>query len=167
MKALFLDRDGIINEIVMRGDVVGSPRNLSELKIRQEFAELYPKIDIPMFVVSNQPDIRRNLMTQTDLDAITNLLKQQFPKLQFSYCIHDDRDQCECRKPKPGLIVQWLKRYRLAPEDGLLIGDSAKDVEAGKQAKMATVLLRTVYNKEAKCIPNFVIDDLNEITQFF
>ena len=60
--AVFLDRDGIINEVVMRGDVVGSPRNLEEFKIRDEFSHFYQKIaalELPILVVSNQPDVRR------------------------------------------------------------------------------------------------------------
>jgi D-glycero-D-manno-heptose 1,7-bisphosphate phosphatase len=75
-------------------------------------------------------------------------MKSRFPKLQFSYCIHDDRDQCPCRKPKPGMILDLVRTYGLNKEKALLIGDSGKDIEAGRAAGVRTMLLRTDYNRQ-------------------
>lgn len=163
---IFLDRDGIVNEVVMRGDVGGSPRTLDEFRIREDFSRLYQKlISCPfrMIVVSNQPDVRRNLMSQGNLDLITSAILEKFPKLEFMYCIHDDRDQCSCRKPKPGMLTKGLKKYELSPERAVMIGDSYKDVEAGRGAEVKTVLLRTSYNREEICTPDFTINDLSEV----
>lgn len=159
--ALFLDRDGIINEVVMRNGIVGSPRTLEELKIREEFANFYHQVKVPMFVVSNQPDIKRNLMSEQDLNLITESFLGRFPKLQFFYCIHDDQDQCICRKPKPGMILKILDVWHF--KNPMMIGDSYKDVEAGQQSGVLTVLLRTDYNKYQKCCPDFSINSLSEI----
>ena len=81
VKNIFFDRDGIINEVVMRGDVVGSPRATSEFKIRPEFKEFYRRIrnsERNLFVISNQPDIARGLMTAHELDSITQSLREHF-----------------------------------------------------------------------------------------
>lgn len=166
LEALFLDRDGIINEVVMRKEVVGSPRNLQELKLRIEFISFYEKIstlNIPLFVVSNQPDVSRNLMTQKNLDLITQFLLQKFPKLQFSYCLHDDQDHCNCRKPKSGMLEEVLKKYHFNAPNCMIIGDSYKDIEAGHSAKMKTAFLRTSYNRMQKSNPHFQIHELNEL----
>lgn len=162
--ALFLDRDGIINEVVMRGNVVSSPRNLDELKIRDEFSHFYQKIvflKFPLLVVSNQPDVRRDLMSHQDLDSITEFIAKKFPKLQFTYCVHDDRDQCACRKPKPGMIADLLKKYSLEAQKSWIIGDSDRDIEAGHRAGVTTILLRTPYNR-IQCFPHFAINGLSE-----
>lgn len=163
---LFLDRDGIINEVVMRGDVVGSPRTLRELRIRDDFSRLYQRLvscSFRMMVVSNQPDVRRNLMSQENLDLITSAILEKFPKLEFTYCVHDDREQCSCRKPKPGMLTKGLKKYELRPERAVMIGDSHKDVEAGRGAEVKTVLLRTPYNRAQISTPDFTINDLSEV----
>jgi D-glycero-D-manno-heptose 1,7-bisphosphate phosphatase len=164
--ALFLDRDGIINEIVMREAVVGSPRNLEELKIRDDFSSFYQKLSFfrwRLLVVSNQPDVRRKLMSQEILGSMTEVLLEKFPKLEFDYCVHDDLDQCSCRKPKPGMIAKGLIKHRIKPERAVMIGDSNKDIEAGQRAGLKTILLRTPYNQEQTCSPDFSIDGLSEI----
>jgi len=169
IEALFLDRDGIINEIIMRGQVVGSPRNLQELKIRDEFPLFYREAalrNIPMWVVSNQPDVRRNLMRQNDLDAITASIKSLFPTLEFVYCLHDNQDGCLCRKPKPGLIESLIHKHGFKAENCILVGDSHKDITAGNQAKVFTVLLRTSYNSRVHALPSAFVDRLTEIIPF-
>ena len=163
--AVFLDRDGIINEVVMRGDVVGSPRNLEEFKIRDEFSHFYQKIaalELPLLVVSNQPDVRRNLMSQRNLDLMTEIITKKFPRLEISYCIHDDRDCCSCRKPQPGMITNLLKKHDFFSKRSIIIGDGEKDIEAGLRAGLTTILLRTSYNRAPKCTPHLMVQDLSQ-----
>ena len=166
IKNLFLDRDGIINDVVMRDNKVCSPRHINEFKIRQEFINFYEKNknkNLNLFIVSNQPDIARNLMNQSVLEDINSELLSQFTLKEICYCTHEDKDHCKCRKPKPGLITNLLNKYSLRKEESLLIGDSHKDILAGQAAGIKTILLKTNYNTAASCSPDFRISSLHNI----
>lgn len=166
MKNLFLDRDGIINEIVIRENKIGSPRAVKEFKIRKEFFNFYTKIqslNLNLFVVSNQPDIARKLMSQNVLNQINKILAQHFIFKEICYCTHDNSNNCLCRKPKPGLINKLIKKYNLKKEDSIIIGDNYKDIFAGQNAKISTAFLSTSYNKNFSCNPDYTITTLLEI----
>lgn len=166
IKNLFLDRDGIINEVVPRGKAVGSPRSLSEFRIRDEFLVFYQrlkKLEVNLFVISNQPDVARALMTRRELEEMTILLRDSFEFKEIVYCMHDDRDNCFCRKPKPGLITALLEKYELKKDESLLIGDGFKDIMAGQNAGIRTVFVSRDYNRENKCYPTHKITNLGEL----
>lgn len=167
-KHIFLDRDGIINSVVMREDVVGSPRNLQEFEIRDDFVEFYNQIsekNLTLYVVSNQPDIRRGLMQEDTLIEMSNVLLSRFQFAEILYCRHDNSDCCACRKPKPGMLIELLHKFGIEPEDALMVGDSPKDIEAAHAANVKSVLLKTQYNMpyaEAKQ-PTLIINSLSEL----
>jgi len=165
-KNLFLDRDGVINEVVIRNAVVASPRRLEEFQLRTDFTTFSRGIedrDVRLFVVSNQPDIARGLMDRADLQAITRCLSDQFKFSEILYCDHDDADGCHCRKPKPGMITYLLDKFGLIASESLIVGDSGKDIMAGKAAGIKTVLLRTAYNRELKVQPDYQVSSLWEL----
>jgi len=166
IKNIFLDRDGVVNEVVIREAKVESPRKFIEFKIRQEFKDFYEEIiesDFNLFIISNQPEIARNRMEIKDLDLMTAQLKSEFNFLEISYCLHDDSDNCNCRKPKPGMIINILERYDLLKNESIIIGDSIKDINAGKNAGLITVLLQTDYNKDIDIQADYRINKLTEI----
>jgi len=145
LKTLFLDRDGIINEIVMRHGVISSPRNTAEFVIRADFIEFYKRLEstsLNVFVVSNQPDVKRGGIAEADLGEIVDVMKQRFKFTEIVHCIHDDSDDCKCRKPKPGMITGFLEKYDLCADEAIIIGDSYKDILAGKAAGIGTVYLQ-------------------------
>ena len=166
IKNLFLDRDGIINEIVLRGPTVGSPRSLSEFRIRDEFLAFYrrlKKLEVNLFVISNQPDVARALMSRHELDEMTILLRDSFEFKEILYCMHDEHANCFCRKPKPGLITTLLEKYELKKDESLLIGDGFKDIMAGRNAGIRTVFVARDYNRENNCYPTHKITNLEEL----
>ncbi|MFN8551889.1 MAG: HAD-IIIA family hydrolase [Candidatus Obscuribacterales bacterium] len=166
LKTLFLDRDGIINEIVMRADVVSSPRTLSEFVIRPDFIEFYNRLDtssLTVFVVSNQPDVRRGTIAAADLEQIITEMRGRFKFTEILHCVHDDRDQCHCRKPKPGMISGLLQKYDRRADEAIIIGDSYKDILAGKAAGIGTVYLQQGYNALGACVPDYVVTQLTEV----
>ena len=166
IKNIFLDRDGVVNEVVIREAKVESPRKFIEFKIRQEFKDFYEEIiesDFNLFIISNQPEIARNRMEIKDLDLMTAQLKSEFNFLEISYCLHDNSDNCNCRKPKPGMIINILERYDLLKNESIIIGDSIKDINAGKNAGLITVLLQTDYNKDIDIQADYRINKLTEI----
>ena len=166
IKNIFLDRDGIINDVVLRDSKVESPRTVSEFKIRPEFINFYKEIDtggFNLFVISNQPDIARNKMDIKELEIMTEQLNSNFSFKEISYCIHDDSDNCNCRKPKPGMIINLLDKYNLQKEESILVGDSSKDISAGKNAGIKTVVLQTDYNRDSDINSDFEVGSLTEI----
>ncbi|HEY9731610.1 MAG TPA: HAD-IIIA family hydrolase [Drouetiella sp.] len=166
LKTVFLDRDGIINEIVMREGIVSSPRTVEEFTIRPDFIEFYNRLNsssLRLFVVSNQPDVSRGAIDKTELAKIVDVMNARFKFTEILHCIHDDSDQCNCRKPKPGMISGFLQNYGLSADEAIIIGDSYKDILAGKAAGIQTVYLQQAYNALGACEPDYVVTRLTEI----
>ena len=145
--AVFLDRDGVINEVVYRDGQPGSPRDLTEFRFTHQVHETLSELacgGYRLFVVSNQPDVARGLLSPEILQSMTDRIRAELPVDDVLICPHDDADACECRKPKPGLID------RVAPDldisRSFLIGDSWKDIEAARRGGVKAILLSRDYN---------------------
>ena len=167
-KNIFLDRDGIINSIVKRGTIISSPRNMQEFNLRDDFIKFsnnFSNKNISFFVCTNQPDIKRKLLELDELKKMHSLIQKHLDIIEIAYCPHDDNDDCRCRKPKPGLINKLISEYNLKREECIIIGDSKKDILAGKNAKIDTCLLETDYNVETKCSKR--IHSLQELKLYY
>lgn len=166
IRSIFFDRDGVVNEVVLRDGGAFSPLRFEEFKIRKEFIDFYDTIsnrDLNLFIVSNQPDIARKRMSEADLRAMTSALERLFRFNEILYCRHDDADNCGCRKPKPGLINALISKYFLNKEECLIVGDSWKDMAAGRNAGIRTVFLESDYNKQKVTDSDFRIKKLREL----
>ncbi len=148
-RAVFLDRDGVINEIVFREGRVGSPRSLEEFHFAEGVfsgLEALKAEGYRLFIVSNQPEVARGLLPLQSLNKITKKVLAELPVERALACVHDDADGCPCRKPKPGMLRQ------IAAEEGIdlalsfIVGDSWKDIRAGAEAGCRTLLLRRSYH---------------------
>jgi D-glycero-D-manno-heptose 1,7-bisphosphate phosphatase len=171
-KALFLDRDGVINKVIFREGKVSSPWKLEEFEFLPGIKELLWSMKEKGFlniVVTNQPDIKRGFLNIEALEKMHRILRENFPIEEIKICPHDDDDNCFCRKPKPGLIFEAAEKYLIDLKNSFMIGDGWKDIVAGKTAGCKTVFIRTDYNKEIiynKEIQNncdFIVDNLEEI----
>ena len=163
-KNLFLDRDGIINKVIMRGNTVSSPRCLDEFKLRKDFIEFYNRLEdsLNLFVITNQPDIKRGLLKENDLEEMHKLIKKKFFIKEIVYCPHDDEDKCICRKPKPGMIKKITNKFNLNLDQCLMIGDSNKDILTAQASNIDSIFLKTKYNS----LPSngFIVSSLLELT---
>ncbi len=167
IKNIFLDRDGIINEIVMRADLVSSPRVISEFTFKNDFLNIVPKLNTfsgNIFIVSNQPDIARNLMDIDVLEHINIEISKVINPKEIVYCTCDGGN-CGCRKPKPSMINQLIDKYNLKKNESVIVGDSVKDIESGINAGILSVFLETDYNKNQIVTPNYKIKSLNDFFQ--
>ena len=166
IKTIFLDRDGIINDVVIRDSVISSPRHPGEFHITEDFPHLYEVIrGLNLFVVTNQPDVSRKLLDESILEKIHQSLQSRFEFREVAYCPHDDAAQCDCRKPKPGMILRLLEKYSLRPSEAVIIGDSGKDILAGQAAGIRTVYCRRTYNDPGDCHPDLTVDGLLEFAK--
>jgi D-sedoheptulose 7-phosphate isomerase len=149
-RAVFLDRDGVINDVVFRDGAPASPRTLNEFALCEGVAEplqLLADAGFLLFGVSNQPDVARGLLDSELVTRMGDLIRAKLPIEAVHACTHDDADLCDCRKPRPGLIRSIAEQNGIALSESYVIGDSWKDVEAGRRAGCQTILLRRPYNE--------------------
>lgn len=148
--AVFLDRDGVLNEVVQRDGIWGSPRTLEEFRVvagLPQIASALREAGCLVFVVTNQPDIARGRMTPAALDAMNAQIREAVAPDELRVCPHDDADRCQCRKPLPGAITELARRWDVDLSRSVIIGDSVKDVGAGRAAGVTTILLDREYNR--------------------
>ena len=148
-KAFFFDRDGVLNEIVERDGGHYSPQDFSQFKIVEEAIKVTRhtrSIGFLNIVISNQPDISRKKLNKSHLNKMTDQLYKKLELDDVFYCVHDDQDCCECRKPLSGLFLQASKKWNINLTDSYMIGDTWKDIEAARSANITSLLLSKVYN---------------------
>jgi D-glycero-D-manno-heptose 1,7-bisphosphate phosphatase len=149
-RAVFLDRDGVINRPVIRDGVPCPPATVAETVLIDDadtdLARL-KQAGFLLLVVTNQPDVRRGTTSRQDVLAINESLAGRLPLDDFFVCYHDDADDCACRKPRPGLLLEAAVKHRIDLANSFLIGDRWRDVAAGAAAGCRTILIDHGYNE--------------------
>jgi D-glycero-D-manno-heptose 1,7-bisphosphate phosphatase len=149
--AVFLDRDGVLNEIVQRDGRVESPRSMDEFRLAADASSSVARLraaGMPAFVVTNQPDIARGLLPESVLTVMMGQLRDIVGVDDVAVCPHQDGDDCTCRKPRPGLLRDLADRWGVDLTRSFMVGDTWRDMGAGRAAGCTTVLLRTGYNED-------------------
>ena len=144
-KCVFFDRDGVVNKSPGPGYV----ECWSDFHIMSEFPgilRMVGEMGYVAVIITNQRGVARGVMSLENLEDIhLNLRKTladnyKLKLLDILYCIHD-KDECECRKPKPGMLLEAAKRHNIDLKLSWMIGDNEKDVEAGQRAGCRTILV--------------------------
>lgn len=164
-RAVFLDRDGVINRQLTRNGAFRPPRTLEELEILPGVPEALQALQAAGFlliVVTNQPDVARASLGKGAVEEINAALAAALHLDDILVCYHDDPDGCECRKPKPGLLLRAAEKYRIDPKASFMVGDRAKDVEAGHRAGCETILIDYHYAESMAHSPDHVVNSLSE-----
>lgn len=165
-RAVFLDRDGVLNEAVIQDGRPYSPSTLQQLKICPDAAPALATLKAAGFlliVVTNQPNIARGYQTRDCVERMNAAVASALPLDDFLVCWHDDRDACVCRKPKPGLLLEAASRYNIDLPHSFLIGDRWRDIDAGAAAGCRTILLDHDYTERApESTPDFRTRSLRE-----
>lgn len=182
-KAVFLDRDGVLNPTWGK-DLYNNP----DSPLRFEDYSIFPFVPIAIkrinelgylaIIVTNQPAYAKGKMTLTDLNKMNQLLRDEVLKASgriekiYACLHHPDPKQvvikslladCDCRKPKPGMLFQAAKEFGIDLQKSWMIGDTWKDIEAGQAAGCRTVLVRNeIDNRGKKIKPNFIAENLLE-----
>ena len=156
-KALFLDRDGVIN---VEKDYLYRVEDFEFIDGIFDLISYYQKLDYKIFVVTNQSGIARGYYSENDFKHLTEWMISEFLKYdikieQVYFCPHhpDISGECSCRKPKPGMILEAAKIYNIDLEHSIMIGDKERDIEAGLNARIKETYLfdasSTVTNSKA------------------
>jgi D-glycero-D-manno-heptose 1,7-bisphosphate phosphatase len=163
-RAVFLDRDGVINQAIIRDGKPHPPSGVDELKIVVGAVDALRDLKQAGFlliVVTNQPDIARGTQSRVALDAIHKALSEALPLDDFFVCPHDDSNQCDCRKPLPGLLLRAAEKYDVDMSRSFMIGDRWRDVDAGASAGCATVWIDYVYRERLPATePSATVDSI-------
>lgn len=163
-KAIFLDRDGVLNKVVIKHGKPYPPANLQELIIPDDVPQALLRLKQAGYLLigaTNQPDVARGTTLKETVEAINAKLMSELPLNEIRVCYHDDNDQCDCRKPLPGLITQAAHEYGIDLSQSFLIGDRWKDIEAGRRAGCKTIWLDYKYNEKAASGQDFVAFSLS------
>jgi histidinol-phosphate phosphatase family protein len=144
-KAVFLDRDGVLNK--NRDDYVKSTKELEIFaNIGKEILKLKMK-GFLIIVITNQSVINRKIITIKELEEIhltiqKFLIKSKTSIDKFYFCPHRPDENCDCRKPKPGLILQAINEFSIDVSKSWMVGDSKTDIQAGEKAGCKTIFLK-------------------------
>lgn len=189
MKTIFLDRDGVINELIYYKEqgIVDSPFTAEQFRLLPGVSEAITKfheMDYKVILISNQPGIAKGHLSEETFEEIRQKMKSELAqKGAFLdgeyYCFHHPeakveklKANCNCRKPKPGLLLKAAEEMDINLFQSWMIGDGLTDIKAGKGARTRTVLLgrmkcelcRLMDDEEAR--PNAICSNLLEAAQF-
>jgi len=163
--AVFLDRDGVLNRTFLRDGVTRPPASLAEFELLPGVAEATRRLAAAGFglvVVTNQPDVARGTQSRAAVEEMNDHLRGLLPVLEVVSCYHDDADGCDCRKPKPGMLLAAARRWGLELGRSFMVGDRWSDVEAGRAAGCTSVLVETPHSGRGRCRPDHCVRDLAE-----
>jgi D-sedoheptulose 7-phosphate isomerase len=149
-RAVFLDRDGVLNRAVVRNGRPHPPRSVTELEVIPDARGALKRLrdqGYKLLVVTNQPDVSRGVASKASVDAINEKLGAELDLDEFFVCYHTDSDHCECRKPKPGLLLDAARRHQIDLTESFMVGDRWRDVEAGQKAGCRTILIDGGYQE--------------------
>ncbi len=168
-RAVFLDRDGVINRPVIRSGKPHPPAGVEELEILPGVADalsLLRDAGYRLIVVTNQPDVARGAQRLEVVEAMHQALMQALPLDEIRVCPHDDGDSCECRKPAPGLLMSAAQDAGLDLEGSYMIGDRWRDIEAGRRAACTTIFIDWGYEETRPDRPDFTASSLSDAAQW-
>lgn len=174
IEIVFLDRDGVINEEV---DLLHHVDQLRLIPGAASAIAQFNQMGLPVAVVTNQPVVARGLCTEDDIQAIHEALRKLLAAEGahvdvIEFCPHHEnanlpeyRTVCECRKPRPGMLLRAAARLGVDPSKGIIIGDRTGDIRAGQAAGCKTILVRTGYgglDGQNEVTPDAICADLKE-----
>jgi D-glycero-D-manno-heptose 1,7-bisphosphate phosphatase len=164
-RAVFLDRDGVLNEPRVVDGLPLPPRTVGGLVLSrgaEKACRALSRAGFMLIVVTNQPDIARGTRDRQSVGLINDELRRRLRLDDVLVCPHDDGDGCDCRKPRPGMLLEAAERWDIRLQDSVMVGDRWRDIEAGRGAGCHTVLVARDYNEPAARDPDLVVDSLHQ-----
>lgn len=164
-RAIFLDRDGVINRAYIEDGKPLSAKNLDSLEILpgvREATSLLNAAGFHLCIVTNQPDISRGTVRLEDVEKIHSYLECELDIDEIRMCIHDDLDCCDCRKPKSGMLISCAMEHNIDLKKSYMIGDRWRDIDAGKAVGCKTIYIDYGYNERKPISFDYSVESLLE-----
>jgi D-glycero-D-manno-heptose 1,7-bisphosphate phosphatase len=159
-RAVFLDRDGVLVRALAGAGAPRSAATVDELELLPDAAEACAALKAAGFtlvVVTNQPEIARGTIDADTVARQNAVLREALPVDEVIVCPHDDADGCECRKPKPGMLLDAAARLDLDLSKSFMVGDRWRDVEAGRRAGCRVIFVDRGYEEPLEHEPDAVV----------
>ena len=169
-KAVFLDRDGVINRALVRDGKPYPPTSVAEFELLPGVEEACAKLKAAGFllvVATNQPDVGRGTLPQAALDAIHVEMLRRLPIDRVEVCTHpgQGRSDCDCRKPKPGMLLRAARELGLDLAQSWMVGDRWRDIDCGAAAGVKTVFIDYGYDEQLRARPDVTVGSLREAAE--
>jgi len=165
-RAVFLDRDGVINRPFVRDGKPFPPPTPQELELLPGVSEALHELKshgYELLVVTNQPDVGRGKQSREALEAMHKALATSLPVDDILVCCHTDEDKCDCRKPLPGMLLEAGRRHNIDMASSFMVGDRWRDIEAGYNAGCKTILIDYGYSERPPDrVPDLRVGSLRE-----
>ena len=151
MRALFLDRDGVINRsFINHAGKPQAPRSFKDfifLPYVKKYLDEIKKNNFFIFVVTNQPDISYGYLKKNELEKMHNKIYSKLSVTQIFTCIHGKNQNCKCRKPKTSMFKMAIKKYKLNIKSSYTIGDRSSDINASLKCNIKSIFIDRNYNE--------------------
>ena len=172
-KVVFLDRDGVISKD--SADHIKSWDEFHFLPNAKEGVKLLTDHDFHIVLITNQSVIARGMTTIEELESMHNNMKGEIEEYggkieKIYYCPHHPDEGCDCRKPKPGMLLRAIKENNIDPTKSFMVGDRMMDVEVGKKVGCKTVIIPSERGQremmESSIKPDYVAKDLLDTSKW-
>lgn len=159
--AVFFERDGVLNSVRIERRHQVPPTALNDFKLVEQAIEPLRQLraaGLILLVATNQPGISRGQTCRRELDRMHDLLKTRLNLHDVLVCPHDEMDQCQCRKPRPGLLMEGAFKWHLDLDRSYVISDKWQDAQAAHVAGCTSLLIRSPWNGSGH--HDFILSDL-------
>jgi len=164
-RAVFLDRDGVINRAIVRDGRPYPPDSLDDVEVLPHVKLALNNLKAAgyfLVVVTNQPDVATGKTPKLVVDQINKYLQDSLPIDDIRTCYHEDSDRCKCRKPSPGLLFDAARDNQVDLKGSFMVGDRWRDIEAGSTAGCKTFFINYGYQERQPDFPDFIVKSLAE-----
>lgn len=165
-QAVFIERDGILNEVRDGHTNPIQPLALGEFKLCKAAVEPLRKLKAAGFlliVTTNQPGLSRGYQSRSELDLMHTMVRRVFPVDDILICPHEEGDHCPCRKPRPGLLVEAAFKWHLDLDRSFVVSDKWQDSEAARAAGCTSLLVESPWNGHVH--HDFILPSLDAIVE--
>ena len=162
-RAVFLDRDGVLNESFVMNGKPCPPPDLSQFRLLPGVKGSTFRLKergFKLIVVTNQPDVRTGKQNLAIVEAMHEKLRHWLPLDDIRACYHIDEDRCKCRKPKPEMLISAARDWNIELHDSFMIGDRWRDIDAGHAAGCKTVFIDYRYQETRQINADFSVRSL-------
>lgn len=165
-RAIFIERDGILNHCRVENNHPIPPTCPAELRIKTEAVPLIRSLKsagFTLIVITNQPGISRGYLFWNDLDEMHKRLKEEFLLDDILVCPHDESDECPCRKPKVNLFLEAVYKWRIRLSESFVISDKWQDATAARVLGCISVIINSPW--VANCRRDFLVPNLSSAVE--